>query len=170
MRGIERVAQPLGTERRISARGPCGEGRFSSFVGNGIGDCGDQAMSVLRGVSLGALRNKPLSKRMVKYQVPLADGAKRAAITVKTKRLQLSLDAHVLDLTLEQPVLNGSDQAMVCDVESDGEIRGIHLDWLSVRFVVDLPSPATKRGRLTGFNEKAQAMDEKSMNLRNENS
>ena len=113
-------------------------------------------MSVPRGVSLCALENEPLSKWILKCQVPLIDGARRAAITVNIEPVQLSHDAHILCLTLEQPVLDSSNQARGCEVESDGEIRGVHLDCLSVRFVIDVPSPATKSGRLTGCDEEAQ--------------
>ena len=91
-------------------------------------------------------------------ETPERRGAKRARITVNIELAQLGLDTHVLTLALEELVLDGSDQARACEVELEGEIGGVHLDSLAVRFVVDVFLPATESGGLASRSEEVEIL------------
>jgi hypothetical protein len=59
---------------------------------------------------------------------------------------------------LEQLVLDGSHQARTYEVELEGEVRGIHLDRLAIRFVVNVPVSATKGSGIARFEEEVQIL------------
>jgi hypothetical protein len=59
---------------------------------------------------------------------------------------------------LEQLVLDGSHQSRTYEVELEGEIRGIHLDCLAIRFIVNVLASATKGSGIARFEEEVQIL------------
>ena len=78
----------------------------------------------------------------------------RATITVNIERVQLSSDAHLFHLTLEQLVLNCPNQTRSYEVELHGEVRSIHFECLAIRFVVYILISATKHGGIARCGEE----------------
>lgn len=82
----------------------------------------------------------------------------RAIITVNVELVQLSLDAFIIRLTVEQPILECSNQVGTHEVEANGKVGGIHFVGLALRPGADGSFPVTRRGGIACCGKEVQIL------------